>query len=92
MPGKVNYTERVFLLGRSEDRRLQLSNITDLKHLLDNDTNDVSQPRQTSPRVSFTAGKTKFKQWSFPDRQRVFLSETFCLVTVLLWHSKTSVI
>lgn len=27
MPGKVNYTERVVLLGRSEDRRFRLSDI-----------------------------------------------------------------
>ena len=38
---------------------------------LDND--DASQPRQTGPRVTFSAGKTKFKRWSFPDRRRLFL-------------------
>ena len=37
-------------------------------------------------------GKTKFKQCSFSDGRRLFLCEELCLVTVLLWHSKTSVI
>ena len=37
---------------------------------IDNETDDddVSRPRPTRPRVSFSAGKTKFKQCSFPDR------------------------
>ena len=58
---------------------------------IDNETDDddASQPRQTGPRVSFSAGKTKFKQCSFPDRRRLFLCEELCLATVLLWHSKT---
>ena len=36
---------------------------------IDNETgvDDVSQPRQTVPRVSPSAGKTKFKQCSFPE-------------------------
>ena len=61
---------------------------------INNETNDdvASQPRQTGPRVSFSAGKTKFKQCSFPDRRRLFLCEELCLVTVFLGHSKTSVI
>ena len=61
---------------------------------IDNETHDddASQPRQTGPRVSFSVGKTKFKQCSFPDRRRLFLCKEVCLVTVLLWHSKTSVI
>ena len=61
---------------------------------IDNETDDDddSQPRQTGPRVSFSAGKTKFKQCSFPDRRRLLLCEELCLVTVLLGHSKTSVI
>ena len=61
---------------------------------IDNETDDddASQPRQTGPRVSFSAGKTKFKQCSFPDGRRLFLCEELCLVTVLLGHSKTSVI
>ena len=54
--------------------------------------NDASQPRQTGSRVSFSAGKTKFKQCSFPDRRRLFPCKELCLVTDLLWHSKTSVI
>ena len=53
---------------------------------------DASQPRQTGPRVSFSVAKTKFKQCSFPDRRRLFFCKEVCLVTVLLWHSKTSVI
>ena len=61
---------------------------------IDNETDndDASQPRQNGPRVSFSGGKTKFKQYNFPDRRRLFLCEELCLVTVLLWHSKTSVI
>ena len=61
---------------------------------IDNETDDddASQPRQTGPRVSFWAEKTKFKQCSFPDGRRLFLCEELCLVTVLLGHSKTSVI
>ena len=61
---------------------------------IDNETDDddVSKPRQTGPRVLFSAGNMKFKQCSFPDRQRLFLCKELCLVTVLLWHSKTSVI
>ena len=49
---------------------------------IDNETDhdDASQSRQTGPRVSFSAGKTKFKQCSFPERRR----EGVCLVTVLL--------
>ena len=53
----------------------------------------------TSTRIHFQmefarplAGKTKFKQCSFPARRLLFLCEELCLVTVLLWHSKTSVI
>ena len=53
---------------------------------------DALQPRQTGPRVSFSVGKTKFKECSFPDRRQIFLCKEVCLVTVLLWHSKTSVI
>ena len=66
----------------------------DRKQTFDNKTDDgdVSQPRQTGPRVSFSAGKTKFiKQRSFPDR-RLFPWEELCLVAALLWPSKTSVI
>ena len=50
---------------------------------IDNETDDddASQPRQTGPRVSFSAGKTKFKQCSFPDRRRLFLCEELCHVT-----------
>ena len=48
------------------------------------DDDDASQSRQKGPRVSFSAGKTKFKQCSFPDRRRIFLCEQVCLVTVLL--------
>ena len=61
---------------------------------IDNETDDddVLKLRQTGPRVLFSAGNMKFKQCSFPDRQRLFLCEELCLVTVLLWHSKTSVI
>ena len=61
---------------------------------IDNETDDddASQPRQTGPRVSFLVGKTKFRQCSFPDRRRLFLCKELCLITVLLWHSKTSVI
>ena len=61
---------------------------------IDNETDDddASQPRQPGPTVSFSAGKTKFKQGSFPDGRRLFLCEEVCLVTVLLGHSKTSVI
>ena len=44
------------------------------------DDDDDSQPRQTGRRVSFSAGKTKFKQCSFPDRRRLFRSEELCLV------------
>ena len=42
---------------------------------IDNETDDddASEPRQTGPRVSFSAGKTKFNQCSFPDRRRLFL-------------------
>ena len=47
---------------------------------------------QTGRRVLFSVGNMKFKQCSFPDRQRLFLCEELFLVTVLLWHSKTSVI
>ena len=32
------------------------------------------------------------KQCRLPDRRRLFLCEELCLVTVLLWHSNTSVI
>ena len=39
--------------------------------------------------VSFSAGKTKFKQCSFPDRRRLFLCEGVCLVTALFMHSKS---
>ena len=61
---------------------------------IDNETrnDDASQPRQTGPRVSFSVGKTKFKQCSFPDTRRLFLCKEVCLVTVLLWYPKTSVI
>ena len=58
----------------------------------ESDEDDALQPTQTGARVSFSAGKTKFKQCSFPDRRRLFLCEELCLVTVLLWYSKTSVI
>ena len=42
---------------------------------IDNETDndDASRPRQNGPRVSFSGGKTKFKQYNFPDRRRLFL-------------------
>ena len=59
----------------------------DLKHRQQNGR-QWSRPRHSGPRVSLSAGKTKFKQCSFPDRQRLFLCEELCLVTVLLWGRK----
>ena len=61
---------------------------------IDNETDDddASQPRQSGLRVSLSAGKTKFKQCSFPDRRRPFLCEKLSLVTVLLRRLNTSVI
>ena len=60
---------------------------------IDNERDDdASQTRQTGSRASFSARKTKFKQSSFPERRRLFLFEKVCLVAVLLWHSRTSVI
>ena len=61
----------------------------DLKH---QQRNMMTFQNQTGRRVLFSVGNMKFKQCSFPDRQRLFLCEKLCLVTVLLWHSKTSVI
>ena len=49
------------------------------------DDDDASQPRQTGSRVSFSEGKTKFKQCNFPDRRRLFLCKE---QSILLWHSK----
>ena len=55
---------------------------------IDDETDDnASQPRQTV--TLFSAGNTKFKQCSFPDRRRLFLCKELCLVTELLWHSDT---
>ena len=60
---------------------------------IDNETDDDDAPKSTEAdwvkkiRASFLAGKTKFKQCSFPDRRRLFLCEELCLVRVLLWHS-----
>ena len=48
------------------------------------DDDDASQSRQKGPRVSFSAGKTKFRQCSFPDRGRLFLCGEVCVVTALL--------
>ena len=45
------------------------------------DDDDASQPRQTEPRVSFSAGKTKFKQCGFLDRRRLFF---FAKIVILL--------
>ena len=63
-----------------------------LSILNETDDDDASQSRQTGPKVSFSAGKTKFKQCSFPDRRRLFLCEGVCPVTALFMHSKSSVI
>ena len=55
----------------------------------------ISTSARTHFQIEFAcplAGKTKFKQCGFPARRRLFLCEELCLVTVLLWHSKTSVI
>ena len=43
-----------------------------LSILNETDDDDASQSRQTGPKVSFSAGKTKFKQCSFPDRRTTF--------------------
>ena len=43
-----------------------------LSILNETDDDDASQSRQTGPKVSFSVGKTKFKQCSFPDRRTTF--------------------
>ena len=43
-------------------------------------TTTTLRNRGTGLRVSFSAGKTKFKQCSFPDRRRLFLCEEVCLI------------
>ena len=53
---------------------------------IDNETDDDDASQSTEAdwvkeiRTSFSAGKTKFKQCSFPGRRRLFLCEELCLV------------
>ena len=61
---------------------------------IDNETDDddVSQPRQTVPRVSSSAGKTKFKKCSFPDS--LVLRSFYYLATIAraLWLTAKQVL
>ena len=82
-------TESSFLLCLISLRILVFSSCEIIGTLsIDNETDDddALQPRQTGPRVSFSAG------CSFPDGRRLFLCEELFLVTVLSGHSNSSVI
>ena len=93
MSGIYNKAVHLPPLGKS-DRQCMLAWITSVyfESLVgtlsidsENVDDDASKPRQTGPRVSFSAGKTKFKQCCFPDRRRLFLCD-------LLFFSTTWII
>ena len=79
--GFITRKNRVYFQFKLNGRIRHRTVNRDLKHRQRNGRRRRFGTKQTGPRVSFSAGKTKFKQGSFRDRRRLFVCEEVCLVT-----------